>query len=210
MSASTHRIPKIFVTLTALGLVSFVVIQSWSAIRERPAERARQLMGATGAEAVSLALNELDPYPLEHLQQAGTEPIVRRVSDFYRPGDVLFVNFWATYCEPCVEELPSMLALNQRLAGSGRFRMLAISYDDSWAPIESFFRRVMGRMPNELAIARDPADSNEAMLRTRLGTRLIPDSYVIKDGRIIARFVNKRDWMDPKMVEYFVRLLEMP
>ena len=57
-------------------------------------------------------------------------------------GQVVFVNFWATWCPPCREEVPSMLRLGQALAQQypGRFKMVAISVDEDLAAVRDYFR----------------------------------------------------------------------
>src|SRR6266542_3911399 len=56
-------------------------------------------------------------------------------------GQVVFVNFWATWCPPCREEMPSMVRLGQELARRhpGKFAMVAVSVDDGWAPVREYF-----------------------------------------------------------------------
>jgi thiol-disulfide isomerase/thioredoxin len=190
----------------AMGL--FVCAQLWMAIAERgPEARARALMPTVGAQWLDEPLPEaLAQMPLERVP-GGTDQGPIFLGSV--PGDTLvFLNLWATWCEPCVRELPSMLKLGRELR-SRHFLMLAVSYDEQWATVTAFFRRVLGGMPRELTLARDPhADSEEKTLRVALGTRKLPETYVIRNGRILARFVNERDWVEPAMVEYFKRLLE--
>ena len=62
-----------------------------------------------------------------------------RLSDFR--GKFVFLNFWATWCEPCVDEMPAMMTLNETLKDRD-FHMLAVSVDTSWEVIEEFLRPV--------------------------------------------------------------------
>jgi hypothetical protein len=66
----------------------------------------------------------------------------------------------------------------------------------------------MGGLPKELILARDPVGENPGSLRLAMGTEKLPETWVIRNGQILSRFVNERDWMDPAIVEYFERLLE--
>ena len=59
-----------------------------------------------------------------------------------------------------------------------------------------------------MILTRDPVGENPGSLRLKLGTEKLPETWVIRDGQLLARFVNERDWMDPAIVEYFKRLLE--
>jgi thiol-disulfide isomerase/thioredoxin len=121
------------------------------------------------------------------------------------PRDTLvFLNFWATWCGPCREELPSMFRLRQELADR-RFKMVAVSYDESWDDIRQAFQRWFQRTPTpeQLEVLRDPNLDDGKTLRETFGTTKIPDTYVLLNGRILARFVNARDWTDPNIVSYF-------
>lgn len=202
-----HTVRKTYViaagVIVAATLLGFVL----AAIAARgPAERVKRLLPAIGAERVQRALTGQEmTYALE--SERGT-PIT--LADL--PKDtVVFVNFWATWCKPCVEELPSMLRLRREL-GDRRFIMVAISYDDDWAAIRDFFDRFLGGIPSpaELWILRDPAAGSDAAdsdgagsLRGLLGTSKLPDSYVVYNGRVLERFVNARDWTHPAILEYF-------
>ena len=56
-------------------------------------------------------------------------------------GKVVLVNFWATWCPPCREEIPSMMKLNQSMSGK-QFQMLALSIDEGGkAAVENFFKK---------------------------------------------------------------------
>src|SRR5512141_840627 len=71
-------------------------------------------------------------------------------------GQVVFVNFWATWCPPCRDEMPSMLQLGRNLAQAhpDRFRMVAVSVDEGgWDAVRQFFG---GKLPAEATVALDP------------------------------------------------------
>src|SRR6266542_5840074 len=73
-------------------------------------------------------------------------------------GQVVFVNFWATWCPPCREEMPSMVRLGQELARRhpGRFRMIAVSVDDGWDPVKEYFSAPpFTGLPSGLTVALD-------------------------------------------------------
>src|SRR5512133_3382268 len=81
-----------------------------------------------------------------------------RVSLAALRGQVVFVNFWATWCPPCREEMPSMVRLGEELMAKypGKFRMVAVSVDEGWAPVREYFSAPpFGRPPGVLAIALD-------------------------------------------------------
>ncbi len=205
MSSPPSRLRAIFLWSSAAVLVAFGLLLAGLDRGERdPRNRVLRLMPAIAAELMDAPLGEAEAaWPLE--SSAGT---VLRLGDL--PRDTLvFLNFWATWCPPCRDELPSMLRLREALADR-RFLMVAVSYDDDWATIRGFFARWLGQMPSDgqLVVLRDgaAAETPGGVLRQRFGTDKLPDTYVIYNGRILARFVNARDWLDPAIVEYFKTL----
>lgn len=207
MESARSRPVALFVQFATAALAVFVLVQLWGAVASRgPEARVKELMPAIGAELVDRALS---PAQLDYLLKrpmGASEPDLKLAD--YKPGQVIFLNFWATWCEPCVREMPSMLSL-MRTLGDRRFTMLAVSYDESDAELLTFFRRFTGGLPREITVARDPAGDEPSNLRLSLGTQKLPETYIIRDGRVLARFVNERDWTDPAIVEYFQRLLEI-
>lgn len=210
MVSDSHGIRQVFASLVAIALGLFVLLQSWSAIEARgPGARVRELMPAVGAVAIDRPMSlEMATFPLELPPTAG-QPARRMTLGDFPPDTILFVNFWATWCEPCVREIPSMLSLKREL-GSSRFQMIAISYDESWEDLLTFFRRFTGGLPRELRLARDPATEEAETLRMVFGTRKLPETWIVRNGQVLARFVNERNWVDEAIVEYFQRLLETP
>src|SRR5262249_47493208 len=56
-------------------------------------------------------------------------------------GSVVFLNFWATWCPPCVDEMQSLERLAAALGGRKDFALVAVSEDKSWDDIRTFFRQ---------------------------------------------------------------------
>jgi thiol-disulfide isomerase/thioredoxin len=129
-------------------------------------------------------------------------------------GAVLFVNFWATWCPPCREEMPSMLQLGRDLARAypGRFRMIAVSEDDSWQQVDDYFGKTFGGAPQEVTIALDQdgkcARAYYCGARGSCPDIKFPETYIVdKSGRLVAYFVNGRDWTDPAARKFLERLI---
>jgi thiol-disulfide isomerase/thioredoxin len=101
-------------------------------------------------------------------------------------GKLVMVHFWATWCEPCREELPGLLALASELERSGRFALVAASVGDEWDEIRRFFG---GKVPG--AVARpDGTDDHR-----RFGVSTLPDTYLVDaGGNVIVRYAGARDW----------------
>ncbi|HZT72585.1 MAG TPA: TlpA disulfide reductase family protein [Terriglobales bacterium] len=109
-------------------------------------------------------------------------------------GQVLVLDFWASWCPPCVEEAPALNALAQQLAGRP-VRILAVSIDTDPAA----YRRFLQQYHIRFATARDPS----AALMHRYGTVQIPETYIIdQQGRLARKIVGAMDWSAPGMVAY--------
>lgn len=97
-------------------------------------------------------------------------------------GKVVMVHFWATWCEPCREELPGLLAL----AKERDLSFVAIAIDDTWEQIRSYFG---GNVPN--SIARPVVKG----VHHRFGASTMPDTYLVDaSGRLTTRYAGARDW----------------
>lgn len=104
-------------------------------------------------------------------------------------GQVVFLNFWASWCAPCRREFPSMMELQQTMDGR-EFRMVAISQDEDEAALRAFIEEI-GVDTDRILVLRDP----DGELTRRYGTELLPETYLIDtEGSIVARFANERDW----------------
>jgi thiol-disulfide isomerase/thioredoxin len=114
-------------------------------------------------------------------------------------GKVVLVNFWATWCEPCREEMPSMQALRRRLAGKP-FEVLAVNLMESEEKIAAF--RKSSRIDLPILIDRDGSAAN------RWQVRMLPISFVIdRSGAIRYQLVGEANWTGPKVAPVIARLL---
>ena len=113
---------------------------------------------------------------------------------------VVLLNFWATWCKPCEDEMPAMERLYRELHPEG-FELLAISVDAERDEVEEFRERLALSFP----IALDPAQQSSRLYQT-LG---FPESVLIDgQGRIVERYVGPRDWDHPAYAERIRALLE--
>jgi thiol-disulfide isomerase/thioredoxin len=120
-------------------------------------------------------------------------------------GRVVLLNFWATWCPPCVDEMPAMEALSQRLGGEA-FSLVALASERDWPTVRSFFSK--GTSMTVLLDA--PTDENNiGPAAAQLGTSKLPESYLIdKQGNIRYYFVNQRDWGSSAALQCMRSLLD--
>ena len=116
-------------------------------------------------------------------------------------GKVVLVSFWATYCEPCRDEMPAMQALKQRLGAN--VEVLMVHVGESEQKVDRFFSETQLR-PDVLKVLYD-RDSSAAK---RWNARILPASYVVKpDGRIAWATLGEVDWAAADVVQAVGRLL---
>lgn len=117
-------------------------------------------------------------------------------------GQWVLVNFWATWCEPCRDEMPSMREFARHFPASS-LRLLAISIDSEPEKISPFLVE-QGITPDDFVIAHD-ADGE---LSARYGSRLIPETWIVDpDGQVIGRVQGALDWNQPDILSLFEVLL---
>ncbi len=118
-------------------------------------------------------------------------------------GKVVFLNLWATWCPPCIAEMPSIEALHRRF-GSEDLAILAVSADGGG---ESVVRPFVENLGLTFPILLDP----EGTLSPRYGVTGYPETFVIgRDGRVIEHFIGPTDWVSSARINYFQTLLRQP
>jgi thiol-disulfide isomerase/thioredoxin len=101
-------------------------------------------------------------------------------------GRIVLLNFWATWCKPCEEEMPAMERLHRTLAGKP-FELVAVSVDEDRAVVEAYRARLGLSFPILLDPSKSVAHSYQ--------TYRYPESFLIgADGKVVARFVGPREW----------------
>ena len=138
----------------------------------------------TGGPPPALALNDLDGR-------------AHRLAD-YR-GKVVLVNFWATWCGPCRDEMPSIQELKDKMAGRP-FVVLAVNLDEP----ESRIRKFLSQMKLDFAILLDP----DRKVARAWGARILPATYIIgADGKIRYSLVGEINWAHEHIVARISELL---
>jgi len=114
---------------------------------------------------------------------------------------VVLVNFWATWCPPCIEETPSLEKFAEQVKPYG-IDVIGVSVDQDPAALAKFIRDYHLTYP----IGRD----SQQTLSWRYGTHLFPETYIIdRDGRVASKIISNINWEDPRMIS-FVRELAHP
>lgn len=167
-----------------------VLLMDWG-VDENPAALAA--IGKLNGEWVGRAAPEF-----ELPDSAGQ---MHRLSE-YR-GKVVFLNFWASFCAPCREEMPSMESLVRQYKNQGLV-MVAISHDAEKADMDGFMQQFLPGERSSMTVLWDPKSDTAK----RYGTEFIPETYIIdQEGRIVARFVNAYDWTRPEVKQLIESLI---
>ncbi len=114
-------------------------------------------------------------------------------------GRLLVLNFWASWCQPCIEEMPSLNKFQKGLAGNGVV-VLGLSVDRN----EKAYRNLLKRFPVSFQTARDPS----ADISASYGTFKYPETYVINTkGEVVEKFIGPQDWSNPTVVNRIKSML---
>jgi thiol-disulfide isomerase/thioredoxin len=111
-------------------------------------------------------------------------------------GHVVLLNLWASWCAPCLDETPSLVALQQEMPG---LVIIGISMDQN----QDAYKQFLVRNHIDFLTVRDPS----ARVNALYGTVQIPETYVIdRNGILRRKFVSEQNWTSPEIVNYLKKL----
>ncbi len=112
-------------------------------------------------------------------------------------GKVIVLNFWATWCPPCVDEMPSLVAMQAQL--KDRVNVFAVSVDQD----PDAYHRFLRQYNVNLLTVRDPDQKSNTLYRTNG----YPETYIIDTQGIIRRkFIGPVEWTKPEILQYLKQL----
>jgi cytochrome c biogenesis protein CcmG/thiol:disulfide interchange protein DsbE len=113
-------------------------------------------------------------------------------------GQVVVLNFWATWCAPCVEEIPSLVEMQRRMKGKG-VTVLAVSVDVD----EGAYKQFVKDHNVNLLTVRDPSGKTNGLY----GTFKFPETYIVdRNGVMRRKFIGAVDWTEPEITEFLGKL----
>ncbi|HTZ36969.1 MAG TPA: TlpA disulfide reductase family protein [Stellaceae bacterium] len=141
------------------------------------------------------------PQPAPEIAFADADGKPVALADFR--GKFLILNLWATWCQPCLKEMPSLVALQARLAPA--LAVLAVAEDRGGEAVVAPFVAAHGL--DKLRICLDP----KSLAGKAFGVRGLPTSLMIDgDGRILGKVEGAADWDSDKMRDVLAKLMPAP
>lgn len=179
--ASTRKIAFATAVLVVLGALVYGAVTWFANGGHATAGSPPPFAGAVNQFTV---LSEPRDAPFGELLDRNGEPV--DVSRF--EGRVILLNFWATWCAPCVVEMPTLDALQGRLGGED-FQVVTVSVDRQGMDVVGPFWREQGF--EHLSIFLDPRSQTYAAF----GTRGLPTSFLIDhEGRVVGYLEGHAEW----------------
>ena len=114
-------------------------------------------------------------------------------------GQVVFVNFWATWCSPCVREMPSMQKLYSMMPAD-KFKMLAVLTNDDPAIAKNFAR--------QFGITLPILDDDNNTVSPKYGITGVPETFIVdRQGIVRAKFIGPAEWDSPEVTGELLKFI---
>lgn len=180
---------KVYVFLTLMVLV-FGALSLWVIIDRLP-----DWMGTTGNK--HQFIDQLENEGALDFSLKGLDGAEIQMAQF--KGKLVILSFWASWCGPCVEEFPSMMALLK--AFPDQVEMIAISSDYTREDIDVFFQslKLDKKLPN-LHVAWDPDHKISELYKVQR----LPESFIFKrDQKLLRKVIGSIQWDSPDALDFF-------
>jgi cytochrome c biogenesis protein CcmG/thiol:disulfide interchange protein DsbE len=113
-------------------------------------------------------------------------------------GQIVVLNFWGTFCAPCIEEMPSLVEMQRHMKAKG-ITVLAVSIDEDEAAYHQFLKQ----HNIDLLTVWDPSQKTAALY----GTHGWPETYIIdRRGVMRRKFIGAVDWTEPEITDFLSKL----
>lgn len=172
-----------------LGLVVFlgILVGTWLLLRKR-----------FDRNQAPATYGYVDRFEREGLPRIGSQTLDGKsfsIGDITSP--IVIVNFWASWCGPCVEEFPSMLKLVEAL--KGKVTIVAISMDEDEADLRAFTKIFdVPRAGFHVLWDKEKKD------KPAFGIDKLPESYILgRDRKLIKKVLGIENWATPAAIQYF-------
>lgn len=117
-------------------------------------------------------------------------------------GKIVIVNFWASWCGPCIAEFPSMIQLARKFAG--KLVILAVATDDDQIDVENFVKAM--QIPREGFIV---LWDEKKTVADAYGVSKIPESYIVgKDQKLLRKILGAEDWASADATAFFAAYIK--
>lgn len=144
------------------------------------------------------------PGGLSNLKMGSTSSFKDIFTTKENSPELLLVNFWATWCDPCVEEIPSLNWMGQQLsknAISSRYQLVTISVDENSKSISKLERTLKTRF--NFAVLHDP----DGQFSRTLGITKFPETFLVdSNGTVLYKWIGPQDWQSQEMIQTLASL----
>lgn len=104
-------------------------------------------------------------------------------------SQVVLINFWASWCKPCIDEIPSLQKLANSIGDESKFKILAVSVDEDFGRLGRFLKSVPE--DSSMVVGWD----GKASLAKKFGVEKLPESFLVDNqGKLIMKIVGYQDW----------------
>lgn len=182
--------------LIACSLVSAVMAFGWMRYKEFLTQ------GMRPTES-TLKLNKMADTGVPHFEMQDISGKTVKLTDF--SDKVVILNFWASWCAPCVKEFPSMIRLLKQFPDD--VVLLAVSHDKTEDDLMSFLNAFDVKEVLNFIVIWDKSTN----LAKEYGTEVLPESYILRPGLKLERKVaGVEEWDQPLAIQYFQSLVDAP